>query len=57
LYSLRQASRDFKANPVAREHFSREEKVLFPRASNLIGAERLQALGRRWTAARGVHLG
>lgn len=42
---------------VAREHFLKEEKVLFPMASSLVGAERLGALGQRWAAARGVYTG
>ena len=38
----------------ARDHFAKEEQVLFPLAAQLLGEESLEALGRRWAEARGV---
>jgi hemerythrin-like domain-containing protein len=39
---------------LAREHFSKEEQVLFPMAEQLLGAERLEELGQAWATQRGV---
>lgn len=37
---------------VAREHFAKEEQVLFPMAQDLLGEERLRSLGEQWAARR-----
>lgn len=37
---------------VAREHFAKEEQVLFPMAEQLLGEEELRSLGERWAAER-----
>lgn len=37
---------------VARQHFHKEEQVLFPAARKHLGEKRLRALGRRWAEAR-----
>ena len=42
---------------IARDHFAKEEQVLFPMAANALPPEELQALGAEWAAARGVTLG
>ncbi len=42
---------------IARDHFAKEEQVLFPMAANMLPADELQALGAEWAAARGVALG
>jgi hemerythrin-like domain-containing protein len=42
---------------VAREHFRKEELVLFPLADRELGAGVLERLGREWAAARGVAAG
>lgn len=39
---------------VARQHFAKEEQVLFPLAERVLGPERLSALGARWSERRGV---
>ncbi len=41
----------------AREHFAKEEQVLFPMAAKILGKESLAELGRRWAEARAVRLG
>ena len=41
---------------VARDHFGKEEAVLFPLAEGLLGAEALERLGESWAARRGVAL-
>ncbi|MFQ5617314.1 MAG: hemerythrin domain-containing protein [Anaerolineales bacterium] len=41
---------------VAREHFSKEEQVLFPMASQSLSAETLNDLGAKWAASRAVSL-
>lgn len=38
----------------ARDHFAKEEQVLFPLAGERLGEARLQELGRHWAARRGV---
>lgn len=38
----------------AREHFAKEEQVLFPAARQVFGADQLADLGRRWATDRGV---
>lgn len=38
----------------AREHFAKEERVLFRMAEHILGPETLAALGARWAEARGV---
>jgi iron-sulfur cluster repair protein YtfE (RIC family) len=42
---------------VARDHFRKEEVVLFPLADRELGAGPLERLGEEWAAARGVALG
>jgi iron-sulfur cluster repair protein YtfE (RIC family) len=42
---------------VARDHFRKEEMVLFPLAERALGAAALERLGAEWAAARGVALG
>lgn len=37
---------------VAREHFAKEEQVLFPMAEQLLGEEALRSLGQEWMARR-----
>jgi regulator of cell morphogenesis and NO signaling len=37
---------------VAREHFEKEEQVLFPMAEQLLGEEALRSLGAQWAAQR-----
>ena len=37
---------------VAREHFAKEEQVLFPMAEQLLGPEELRSLGEQWLAKR-----
>lgn len=37
---------------VAREHFAKEEQILFPMAEHLLGEEELLRLGREWAARR-----
>ena len=37
---------------VAREHFAKEEQVLFPMAEQLLGPEELRSLGDQWLAKR-----
>ena len=37
---------------VAREHFAKEEQVLFPMAEELLGEEALRSLGEQWAAQR-----
>ena len=37
---------------VAREHFEKEEQVLFPMAEQLLGEEELRGLGEEWLARR-----
>jgi hemerythrin-like domain-containing protein len=41
---------------VARDHFKKEENVLFPMANQAIG-EKLESLGETWAQTRGVSLG
>lgn len=38
----------------AREHFAKEERILFRMAEHILGPETLTALGARWAEARGV---
>ena len=37
---------------VAREHFAKEEQVLFPMAEELLGEDELRRLGEQWAAQR-----
>jgi iron-sulfur cluster repair protein YtfE (RIC family) len=46
-----------EALSVARSHFQKEERVLFPMAQQLLGDETLTRLGRAWAEARRVTLG
>lgn len=39
---------------VARDHFAKEEQVLFPMAEQMLPAAQLQQLGERWAAECGV---
>jgi regulator of cell morphogenesis and NO signaling len=39
---------------VARQHFAKEEQVLFPMAEQVLGPERLTDLGARWAKQRRV---
>lgn len=39
---------------VARDHFAKEEQVLFPMAEQMLPAAQLQQLGERWAAESGV---
>ncbi len=39
---------------VAREHFAREEQILFELAPESLGDEMLRDLGAKWAARRGV---
>jgi iron-sulfur cluster repair protein YtfE (RIC family) len=41
----------------AREHFQKEEQILFPLADKVLGREVLEKLGQAWAEARGVALG
>ena len=41
---------------VAREHFAKEEQVLFPLAEQVLSAEQLADLAVQWTGRRGVTL-
>ncbi len=38
----------------AREHFAEEERILFPRARQVLDEKQLAKLTRRWAKARGV---
>ncbi len=59
-----QASRDLDqarnlvlhAIDVAREHFSKEEHVLFPMAEQVLDAETLERLGDQWAERRRVRI-
>ncbi len=39
---------------VAREHFAKEEQILFPIANQVLGEETLSQLGAQWAQRRGV---
>jgi len=39
---------------VARDHFAKEEQVLFPMAEQMLPPDQLQQLGERWAAESGV---
>ncbi len=41
---------------LAREHFGKEENILYPMAEQQLGAARLTELGERWGEKRGVAL-
>lgn len=41
---------------VARQHFAKEEQVLFPTANRVLGREALADLGQRWAERRGVRI-
>jgi len=47
-------SRLLGAIQVARQHFMKEEQVLFPLADQVLGSEQLHALGERWAERRRV---
>jgi len=47
-------SRLLGAIQVARQHFMKEEQVLFPLADQVLGFEQLQDLGERWAERRRV---
>lgn len=64
LAALREASDEATARRsllrmvlVAREHFAKEEQVLFPIAEDLLGDAELARLGGEWAARRGVACG
>ncbi|MFQ5856645.1 MAG: hemerythrin domain-containing protein [Anaerolineae bacterium] len=42
---------------VAREHFAKEEQVLYPMAEQTLDADALTQLGARWAEQRGVSIG
>jgi iron-sulfur cluster repair protein YtfE (RIC family) len=42
---------------LAREHFAKEEQVLFRMAEQQLGEEKLTELGQRWAEERGVAVG
>lgn len=42
---------------LARDHFAKEEQVLFPLAGDLLDAAELERLGAEWAARRGVACG
>lgn len=42
---------------LAREHFAKEERVLFPMAANFLPPEEREALGEAWAVRRQVTLG
>jgi hemerythrin-like domain-containing protein len=46
-----------EALSAARNHFQKEEQVLFPMAQGLLGDEALTRLGRAWAEARRVTIG
>lgn len=37
-----------------REHFGKEERILFPMCERLLGEQKLRELGERWAKRRGV---
>ncbi len=39
---------------VARDHFAKEERILFPAADQMLGVESLAQLGKQWAAQRRV---
>ncbi len=39
---------------LAREHFAKEEQVLYPMASKILGSEQLTMLGEQWAERRSV---
>jgi iron-sulfur cluster repair protein YtfE (RIC family) len=39
---------------VARDHFAKEERILFPAADHMLGVESLAQLGKHWAAQRRV---
>ena len=47
-------SRLLGAIQVARQHFMKEEQILFPLADQVLGFEQLQDLGERWAERRRV---
>lgn len=50
------ASLLIEALQVAREHFAKEEHVLFPMAEQMLDRGVLESLGEEWAARRGVRL-
>ena len=55
--TLREAQRLLlEALDLARDHFAKEEEVLFPLAEKVLGAGRLSELGMEWARRRGVKL-
>lgn len=51
------ASRLLHVVQVAREHFSKEEQVLFPMAQQTLGTDGLNQLGLQWAKRREVNVG
>jgi len=49
--------RVLEAVEAAREHFAKEERVLFPAAEQLVPVSVLNELGDQWAARRGVAIG
>lgn len=45
-----------RATALAREHFLKEEEVLFPMADEMIEPRRLHAIGAEWAIRRGVRI-
>ena len=43
-----------EALSAARNHFQKEEEILFPMAQNILGDETLARLGKAWADARRV---
>lgn len=48
------SSRMLHAIQVARQHFMKEEQILFPLADQVLGSEQLHDLGERWAERRRV---
>ena len=46
-----------RISELAREHFAKEEQVLFPMAEQRLGVARLEEIGERWAEERNVVLG
>jgi iron-sulfur cluster repair protein YtfE (RIC family) len=44
----------FRLIDTLREHFGKEERVLFPMCERLLGAQKLMELGEHWARRRGV---
>lgn len=46
----------FQTIQIARNHFAKEEQILYPLAERSLGEDRLVELGEKWGAARRVNL-